>query len=315
MRQKLLLPLSLILALLPAVASAQQVDSAEVRALVRAGNTAWQAADFKKAIVAWSDAWALTGEPELLYRIGQAHEQQGNFTRAREYTEAYLEAVGQTPYEAAIRAHIAELTKQERTQQARLEVRSIPAGAIIRIDGMEETQRAPATIPVAAGAVIVEVEHPDYPGVLRAEVVTAPGATVRHDAKFLKIKETKAEPKVEPKVEPTPEKKPEQTPTPTPPVEDEGELTIVDIRPPTGVYIVGWGGLVVGSALFIVGGLIDYADYGNDYTLFWVGGLAAASLGGYLMFGYDWSGDLPRISASPQHAVPVARTLNLTLSW
>jgi hypothetical protein len=296
-------------------ASAQRVDTAKVRALVRAGNAAWDRQDFKGSIVSWADAYALTSEPELLYRIGQAHERLGNPQRAREYTEAYLKAVPDSPYAEAIRARIAALAQQERSQQPRLTISSKPAGAIIHIDGMEETARTPATVPASAGSVSVALTHPGYPGVtLRADVITAPGATVSHSASFTGEPAKPApKPKQEPKQEPKPTPRPETTPLPE--AEPEPALTIVDIRPPAGIYIIGWTGLIVGSLATTLGMLIDYNDIGNEYTMFWVGGLALSGLSGYLMFGYDWADDLPRVSANPQHTLPTARTINLSFEW
>lgn len=300
-----------------APASAQRVDTAQVRALVRAGNAAWDRQDFKGAVVSWADAYALTGEPELLYRIGQAHERLGNPQRAREYTEAYLRAAPASPYAEAIRARIAALAQQERTQQPRLTISSKPAGAIIHIDGMEETARTPATVPASAGVVTVALTHPGYPGVtLRADVITAPGATVSHSASFTgEPVKPEPRPRLEIKPEPKPKPKPRPETTPLPEAEPEPELTIVDIRPPAGIYVIGWTGLIVGSLGAIFGMLIDYNDIGSDYTMVWVGGLALSGLSGYLMFGYDWADDLPRVSANPLHDLPTARTINLSFEW
>jgi hypothetical protein len=309
----LLIPLCCLLP--PQLAHAQRSaqDSQRIRDLVREGFDAFDSQRYKLATRAWSDAYALSGDPELLYRIGQAQEQLGNLKRAQEYTTAYLAQAPANPYAAQIQARINDLGKRAEREQAYLEISSSPPGATIRIDGMLERAKTPATLPVASGPITVEL-IPQRGQPSRDELATNPGSTLRHQVNFdAPTEKPTPEPEPEPEPEPTVE-----TPAPTRPEEappEVDQLTIVDVRPPTGIYILGWTGLCVGSMLFIVGGLIDLTDFGNEFTPVWVIGLAATGLGGYLLFSHDWASDLPTASASPTHAIPIARTLNIKLAF
>lgn len=299
----------------PGVGWAQSGDVARARALVKEGNAAWQRGDDVVAALKWADAYALSGEPELLYRVGQACERRGNLELAARYMQAYLDAEPGAVYRAAIEAHIKALRGRVKAgEQAWLDVSSQPAGATVQLDGMQEQDATPVAAPVAPGAVVVALTHPDYPGVvLREEVIAAPGQTTRYKAQFGPRKPVEEPQPAEPQpVEPAPV---EPAPAPAPPVSDEPALTVVDIRPPTGVYILGWTGLIVGSLVTTVAGLVDYADFGNELTPVWVGGAAVMGLSGYLMFGYDWADDLPRVSASPADVIPAVRTINLKFEF
>jgi hypothetical protein len=285
---------------------------ARVRELVKEGNAAWQRGEDVVAALKWADAYALSGQPELLYRVGQACERRGNLELAARYMQAYLDAEPNAMYRAAIEAHIKALRERVRAgEQAWLDVSSQPAGATVQIDGMQEQDATPVSAPVAPGAVVVALTHPDYPGVvLREAVIAAPGQTTRYKALFGQRKPVEEPLPAEPQpVDPAP------APTPTPPVSDEPKLTVVDIRPPAGVYVLGWTGLIVGSLVTLVAGVLDYDDFGNKLTPVWVGGAAVTGLSGYLMFGYDWADDLPRVSASPADAIPAVRTFNLRFEF
>lgn len=132
---------------LEAVAQSDPLDK------VRAANTHYDNGEFASALRLYREAYDQMGDARLLYRIGLSYEHVGNYRRARQFLEKYLEKDQDSPVRGRVEANIASLQRLEDSIQSILVIDTEPQGAQVFLYGYlgEAEGRTPAEIPVGAG--------------------------------------------------------------------------------------------------------------------------------------------------------------------
>lgn len=268
--------------------------------LISRGNVHWEAGEFQEALPLYEQAYAMSPHPDLRYRIGQVHEQLGYYKTAAEHYSTYLDEVPSTPYAEKIRAHVTVLEyKSETSGLVGLSIKTEPPGATILFDGERAIDTTPILLPnKSPGTHTITIRLNGY---LEEEhtLTLSRGVTLE---KFYRLT-PEVEPEddfeeEEPVVEPSGEE--EEDPLDEPEPEQENMTTVVDISTPVGWKVVGYGLIVPGTFLLVVGSL-GLASDGLYWIDLWgpllLGGALGVGAGSYLLFIRDWS---PRVHTTPQ---------------
>lgn len=96
--------------------AAADVDKAQVRALVAAGDTDYKLGKFTEALDEYARAYALYPAPALLFNLGQCHRNLKNWERAVFFYEGYLR---ESPADAPNRAVVEDLLTEARGELAK----------------------------------------------------------------------------------------------------------------------------------------------------------------------------------------------------
>ncbi len=311
MRRILLLVVALILAT-PATAVAQD-DRARSVQLIAQGNQASDTGDFRGALEAYRDAYEVSRDPAILYRIGLTYENLSNYQLAREHLELYLRAEPDAPYAARVKSKIENLRGHEASLQAAVRVETTPPGARVWID--TDTGRpagvTPVRIPVGPGAHTVLIRKSGFDDV-RDSFDAQKSETV------LKSYTLHGE-------EPVAE-------TPTPPEAQEpeavaetvvidpatiGRHTPVRVGPSLGLAVLGWVSIGAGWALIVTSGVTSQV-FGVSKTVVgatFFGGVGIAATGAYLLWFRDYSPELPPAAARVLQATPPQRIVGIGLQF
>lgn len=270
--------------------------------LITRGNAHWAEGAYEDALPLYEEAYTMLPHPDLLYRIGQVHEKLGYYKTAAEHYRAYLEEVPSTSYAEKIRANITVLEyKSDVSGLVGLSIKTDPPGATIYFDGERAFDTTPILLPnKSPGAHTITVRMNGY--IEEEHTVTlSRGTTVE---KFYELT-PEVEPEESDQEEPVFESEPDpQEASSSNDDVDRGEdlegMTMVDISTPVPWKIVGYGLMIPGSFLFVVGALGFVAD-GFYFLDLWgpimLGGALGIGTGSYLLFIRDWE---PRIQTTPQ---------------
>jgi hypothetical protein len=154
-------------------------DAQRARALRQKGNTAIEALRYAEALA----AYAITGDPALLYNQARAHQGLGDFPTALELLERFdAEA---TPALKARVPGLAEVVQDLRAHVTSVTVLCNIAGAEVRLnDRVVGTTPMARTIRVSSGKATVEVVAEGYSPTKR-EVVLPGGGALTVDVELL----------------------------------------------------------------------------------------------------------------------------------
>lgn len=180
------LAMVLCLGLAPATALAQQspdpstLDEAqreELGRLFTRAQTAYEAQNYLEAIEALRAAHDIFGEPNILYRIGDAYENLGDLDRAAQYYREYVEAAPNASDAGLVRRRIADLERRSKELAAQLEptkperaallLDTNPAGANVRLDDRAVDGATPVRVELAPGNHRVELQRDGFDSVVR----------------------------------------------------------------------------------------------------------------------------------------------------
>lgn len=183
------------LILVPVVASAQAAEPAALNAAQRAelgelfkrAQRAYEAKNYLEAIGALRAAHAIFGEPNILYRIGDAYENLGDLANAAEYYRQYVAAAPQATDAGLVQRRIDDLERraaaleekltQTTPERAALLLDSNPAGAMVRLDDRAIDGVTPVRVEVAPGMHRVELQRDGFVSVVR-EIRIEPDETI-----------------------------------------------------------------------------------------------------------------------------------------
>lgn len=320
--------------------------------MVRQANTHYDAGQFSEALRLYRDAYDRLDDERLLYRIGLSYENMGNYMRARQFLEEYLERDPDSPVRGRVEANLQQLEALEANIQAYLDIETDPAGAEIYLHGYmgESEGTAPAQVPVGAGQNQVTLVFPEGQ---RLEVTIEVGAGRRVERFFqvgtasrpvardedsddvssqeiasIETPDVREGPVVDPVEEPDGE----QVETGETTVADEDVIPMpgterrhtrpvrldhVDAGPPVWASALAFLG-ILGGNLIIASGI--FAQFSDEVDAELGTSLAVGSIGvvgGVYLLGRNWRGGLPSVEDSefvPAGARPAA-TSALMLRW
>jgi tetratricopeptide (TPR) repeat protein len=124
-----MLRIAVVLAVTVGIAHADQRD--EARQEFAAGQAADKERDWQNAIEHYLRAFDLAPHPFALYNIASDYEQLGQLREAARYFTKYLDVAK----DDADRDRVTKKIDDLRTRPSKLEIRSVPAGARVTIDG------------------------------------------------------------------------------------------------------------------------------------------------------------------------------------
>lgn len=141
--------LAVALASTPTLAQAPDpAVAAEARAHFERGLTLLNAQNFEGALAEFERSYQLSPRPSVLYNIGVTLQALNRYPEAARAIERYLREATNLP--AARRAEVERALEQLRALIAHVRIEAEPAGAIVRVDGVE-VGTAPLAQPVEVG--------------------------------------------------------------------------------------------------------------------------------------------------------------------
>lgn len=288
-------------------AASAQDDKARAIELIGEANAAYDEGNFRDALVRYREAYDITEDPRVLYRIGLTYENLANYQRAREHLELFLLAEPDTKYAGRVKSKIENLRKLETNLQASIRVTSVPEGASVWIndDRGKPAGVTPVRIPVGPGSHTLKLEKDGYEPI-QAKVEVETGETVEQafdleGGGVAQTDETETS-------DETTEETADETMT-RDEYEFTGEPSRTYIGPSTGVTVLCWLSIAVGW-LAIGGAVGGEAVLLGTATRAGYGGLALIALGGYFLWFHDWSRGLPDARAGAESS-PSARFLGV----
>ncbi|WP_168210314.1 tetratricopeptide repeat protein [Persicimonas caeni] len=176
----------------PSLAELSADERAELGRLFTAAQGAFESEEYAQAIAKLERAYEIFPEPNILYRIGDAYEQQGDLEEAVAYYQRYVEAAPDASDAELVRRRIGDLEQilasrrsgddasaeesapeSAASKLAVLIVDSNPAGARVRIgDEAEPRGVTPVRLRIEPGDVQIRLEadhHRPIERVLRVE--------------------------------------------------------------------------------------------------------------------------------------------------
>ncbi len=298
----LLIPLTMLAVVSPAWA---QDDRGRAIQLITDANGDYERGEFRDALRKYRSAYEITDDPRVLYRIGLTYENLANYQRAREHLELFLLAEPSTKYRDRVEKKIATLSEQEAALQAAIQVESDPPGAEVYL--YDDTGRpsgvTPIRLPVGPGTHLLIVKKEGHEAA-REEVTVEPAATV--ERKYELGGGVAAEEPEELEAENQHE---EKLPVADPVPHDPRVVTMVRLKPSTGVSFLMWTLVGVGWVAAIVGAAVASAnpfarDAGYATLAAGVGGIG---IGGYFLWFHDWNKNLRRAAPTASgHAPAIA---------
>jgi len=252
------------------------VGKREAVEMIEKGNFAYEVADYESALNYYQRAFRAAPDSRILYRIGLTFEHLGNFQRAREHLELFLQQERTHENAARIRKKVEEL-RQAEAAQSFLIVRSMPEGGEVYLGDLEAAGVSPVRLPVHPGAHVIRVELGE--NWEERQVMIGRGETVTEVFEFaptveeesILVAETETEiPVEEPLVQ----------------LEEPLSMSHVSFRPPAALNALGWAAVIGGFWCGVAGIII-----GDGRVI--AGGLGIMGLGVYSVFIHDWTNRLP----------------------
>lgn len=162
-------------ALDPSTLSDEQRD--ELGRLFNRAQSAYQAENYLEAIEALQAAHAIFGEPNILYRIGDAYENLGDLGKAAEFYRRYADAAPGASDAGLVRRRVDDLERRAAELERRLEATqperaallldSNPAGALVRLDDRAVEGETPVRVELAPGNHRIELQRDGYLSIVR----------------------------------------------------------------------------------------------------------------------------------------------------
>ena len=147
--------------------------AADPEALIREGIELRRAGDDATALKKFQQAYDLGKTPKAIAQVALAEQALGRWAAADTHLHQALK-FGDDPWIQKYRTAIDQALAVVSTHIGRLDVRGIPTGADVRVDG-ELVGRLPLPAPIAvtAGGVAIEVRAPGYLPIARTTMVAA----------------------------------------------------------------------------------------------------------------------------------------------
>jgi hypothetical protein len=225
----------------PAAAAPTEEQRAAAREAYTRGQALFAQSKFADARVAFQEAYDAVPNPVVLFSIGECQLRLGNFEEAHATFTQYLAERPDAPERKDVEAKLAEIG----AMPAMLILTSAPAGAAIRVDGVDTGKLTPAEVELPRGEHKLELTLAGHTAI--SEGITAK-AGVRH--------ELHAE--LQPLPPPPPPKVVEAPPPPPPAPEPPTEAIWL-------TSILGATGLVTGTVLGFMA-LAERSDYDANPT-------------------------------------------------
>lgn len=287
-----------------------QDDAARAIELVTQANQLYDSGDFRPALAKYREAYSITSDSRVLYRIGITYENLANYQRAREHLELYLLAEPDSQYAGRVKSKIDNLRNLEKSLQSTVRIETQPAGASVWLD-FEAGKPAgvtPVRLPVGPGAHELLIRKEGFEDV-RDRIDVGAGETVEKTYD-LGTGAALAEKPVE-----NPTEQAEQTEQ-TQPTDDPslyaGQPSKARIGPSPGLAAMSWLSIGVGWALVIGSGIFAGAAIGDGGLIGsgFVAGAGLVALGAYFLWFRDYTKDLPAATATgfsppPQRVVGI----------
>jgi hypothetical protein len=277
-------------------ASAQD-DTARAIELITKANEAYDAGNFREALSDYREAYDISEDPRVLYRIGLTYENLANYQRAREHLELFLLAEPDSKYAGRVKSKIENLRKLEANLQAAIRVTSVPEGADVWVNAEQGKPAGvtPVRIPVGPGTHTLILKKEGYE-TLRSDVTVDTGETVEQ-AFDLEGGGATAETD-------TGEGGDETSESTEATAEEDYEFTGQPSRtylgPSTGVTVLCWLSIAVGW--IALAGASSFTAAATGPSAFRGGffGAALMAVGGYFLWFHDWSENLPPAQAGSE---------------
>lgn len=135
--------------------------------LLDAGQSAFDAGDFDKALVSFRDAYAIFGHPDITYKIARCYEYLGELPEAITTYQQFLTDAPNAEERGRVERTIAALKERRRESlPATLQLSVVPADAKVYVDGQRKFDASGGTgrfkIGVTPGSHDVRVEKRGY---------------------------------------------------------------------------------------------------------------------------------------------------------
>jgi tetratricopeptide (TPR) repeat protein len=271
-----------------------QEDKARAIELISEANEAYDAGNFRDALVRYREAYDITEDPRVLYRIGLTYENLANYQRAREHLELFLLAEPDSKYAGRVKSKIENLRKLEEKLQASIKVNSNPAGADVWVDDERGKPAGvtPVQLPVGPGTHSLVLKKEGFETV-SIDVEVEAGSTVEKTLDLEGGGEAVATTD-----EGTTDGETEADET----TEEQftGQPSEVYIGPSGGVTALCWLAIGVGWLALIGAGGAEAATLGTTATRGGYVGVALMAVGGYFLWFHDWSERLPNARAGAE---------------
>lgn len=144
------------------------------RTLYARGDYAGAAREFEIALEIFPQS------PKLAFNLARTCERLQDDERALAAYRRYLTITPTAPDRAEIERIIGGLERRVEAARPRLVVTSEPAGAEVRVDGLEGRFTTPATLVATPGTLVVRLRLPDQPEVTRSVTVARGQSTPLH---------------------------------------------------------------------------------------------------------------------------------------
>jgi hypothetical protein len=172
-RFRLLLWAVALLLLGPALAHAQEVDLA--RRHFDRGVVLYRQGQYDAALTEFERSQLLRPSPGLHYNVGQAQRALRRYGQAHASFQRYLADNPELPPQR--RAVVRQILDELRPHLAWVQLRELPPGAIVRVDGRRVDARADVPLAVDAGSHVIEISASGRP-TRTEEVLAAPGQSL-----------------------------------------------------------------------------------------------------------------------------------------
>lgn len=271
---------------LPSSGLAQTAEElAEARNLVIEAERAAQEGDTQRARALYRDAFDLSEEPRLIYRVAQLDEERSNPSRAVRHYRLYLKLEPDAAYRERIEARITKLEESQDAMQSWVVVQSVPGNASVYVTSAERVRcKTPCRVAVDPGESKLIVRKDGYASAERM-VYAAPGEeqTETFDLQPLQAP-VETELSVREVGDAPPEKSTEEKPRVIFEVE-ESQIDYVRSGPPTFASFLGWTSLLTGFWALV---MVASPGFPEATTTLALVGAAGAGLGSYLLFIHPW---------------------------
>ena len=161
----------------PDAGSLTEAQRSELGQLFARAKKAWEAENYLEAIVALEAAYVIFPEPNILHRIGEAHENVGDLASASTFYRRYVEAAPQAKDAGLVRKRVEDIERRiadlqaqrasEQPEQSALLLDTNPEGAIVRLDDKQVPGRTPVRVELDPGTHRVELRRDGFHPVVR----------------------------------------------------------------------------------------------------------------------------------------------------
>lgn len=309
--------LTILVLLLPLAAPSPvhaQDDAARAIELVTQANGLYDSGDFRAALGKYREAYAITTDPRVLYRIGITYENLANYQRAREHLELYLYAEPDSKYAGRVKSKIENLRNLEKSLQSTIKIESTPSGASVWLD-FEQGKPAgvtPVRLPVGPGVHEVLIRKEGFEDV-RDQIDVGAGVSLEKTYD-LGTGSAVVEKSPEPTEQSDGTEQVEQTTSD--PAIYAGQPTRVKIGPSPGLSALSWISIAVGWGLIVGSGIFVGASIGGNGLIGtgFFAGAGLVALGSYFLWFRDYTKALPP-ATSAQFGIPPQRAMGIGITF